>query len=42
MVWLILALACAVAGGIIFGVGRVWAGVLLALAVVLLTLPRLL
>jgi hypothetical protein len=41
MIWLILALACAVAGGIIAGIGRAWAVVLVALAVVFLVLPRL-
>jgi hypothetical protein len=42
MIWLILALAAALAGGIIAAVGRGWAVVLVALAVVLLILPRLL
>lgn len=42
MIWLILALAVAIAGGIIAGVQRAWAVVLVALAVVFLVLPRLL
>lgn len=42
MIWLILALASAIAGGIIAGVQRAWAVVLVALAVVFLVLPRLL
>jgi hypothetical protein len=42
MIWLIFALACALAGGVIAGVQRAWAVVLVALAVVFLILPRLL
>jgi hypothetical protein len=42
MVWLIFALAFFLAGGIIAGIQRAWAVVLVAVGGILLILPRLL